>query len=57
MSKFGAENIIAAGAVWLLIMLPSAAFGGVGAWAAKMRGQDACTAAGFVSAPGRVPAF
>lgn len=28
MSKLGAEKILAVGAVWLLIMLPSAAFGG-----------------------------
>ncbi|MCX5515646.1 hypothetical protein OSH05_19095 [Kaistia algarum] len=30
MSRLGAESWLAAGAVWLLIMLPSAAFGGNG---------------------------
>lgn len=34
MSRLGAEKIIAVGAVWLLIMLPSAAFGRGGAEAA-----------------------
>ena len=29
MSRLGAEKILAVGAVWLLIMLPSAAFGRV----------------------------
>ncbi|MBB3933115.1 hypothetical protein GGR25_004179 [Kaistia hirudinis] len=48
MSKFGAENIIAAGAVWLLIMLPSAAFGGV--WGSDARYCGAQAATGLVRA-------
>lgn len=55
MSRLGAENFIAAGAVWLLIMLPSAAFGG--ASTADARAHAARMAPASVTVLERMPAF
>ena len=48
MSRLGAEKLLAVGAVWLLIMLPSAAFGRFDADAQRTTAGAAARLAGSV---------